>query len=373
MLKRLPLLLLAAALIAAPIAESIAAEGAPVAGAAKKKGKKCKKKGKKKGKKAKCKKRTVGGGGSQGLPGKPVSPNTPTQPEPLVLASLELTENPLLGGTSGPGRVTLSAAAPAGGQPVTLGSADPTRATVPDSVHIAAGQTSATFPVSTTVGEPTTVTLTAAIEGSVRNADLEIVDEASLESVELDYQCYPDDDLTNFGANLVSLNVRAPDNTVVDLDSSDPFSLEVPPTVTVPQNSFTGIFTVDTLQVSPSVTVTASYDGIDRTDTASVRNEASPNPVASSLALVPASVVVGNSSTGRVSLDCEAGPGGVTVALSTSYAGVTVPASVTVPEGQLSANFSIATSINATPGNAPITATAGASVQSSLTLRAIGT
>jgi len=375
LLKRTLLLVLAILLIAAPAAESIAAGDAPVAGAAKKK--KCKKgkKGKKKGKK--CKKKS---GGSNGLPGKPNPPKLPggEDPEdpPVVLRlidTLTLNDNPLLGGTSGTGQVVLAAPAPTGGQPVTLGSADPTRVTTPDSVHVAAGQTTASFPIDTTVGAPTSVELTAATPDSVRHATLDVVDKASLKSLTLDYQCFPDTGLSDFGNNVVSLNVKAPDVAVVDLVSDDPFSLSVPSTVSVPQGSFTGTFGVDTLQTTPAVTVTATYDGVSKSDTASVRDDTSPPEFASSLGLQPASVVVGDPSTGTVSLNCEAPPGGVIVSLSTAYAGVNVPTTVTIPAGELSASFPITTVVSATPGDAVIEATAGATVQATLTLRAIGT
>ena len=84
-------------------------------------------------------------------------------PAPLSLSSMSLNENPLLGRSSGIGQVTLARAAPAGGQAVTLGSGDPSRATVPDSVHVAAGQTTGGFSVNTTAGPDDTVTLTAAL------------------------------------------------------------------------------------------------------------------------------------------------------------------------------------------------------------------
>jgi hypothetical protein len=381
LLKRLCLLSLAILVIGAPIAESAFANDGPVAGAAKKKKKKkkCKKKSKKKGKaarkKGKCKKKRKASpiSPSSSLPGKPVSPDPPAQPDPILLQSLTLSENPLLGGTAGAGQVTLSGPAPAGGQPVTLGTDVPSRATTPDAVHVAAGETTASFPVNTTAGPPITVVLTAAIDGSVRTRNLDLVDKAGLSSVALDYQCFPDTGLSNFGANVVSLNVRAPANEAVDLTSSDPFSLAVPSSVTVPSGSFTGIFGVDTLQTTPSVTVTASFDGIDRTDTASIRDSGSPAPVASTLSLVPNSVVVGDSSTGTISLDCEAPPGGTVVSLSTTYSGVTIPASVTIPQGELSATFPITTVISASAGDAEIDATAGATVPATLTLRAIGT
>jgi hypothetical protein len=379
MLKRILLLALAIVLIAAPAAESIAAGNAPVAGAAKKKKKKkCKskkKKGKKKGKK--CKK--SGGGGSGGLPGKPNPPKLPGGEDPddpvvlRLIQSLSLNDNPLLGGTSGTAQVILASPAPTGGQPVTLGSADTTRVTVPDSVHVAAGQTTASFPVDTTVGPPTSVELTAATPDSVRHATLDVVDKASLKSLALDYQCFPDTGLSDFGNNVVALNVKAPDVAVVDLESDDPFSLSVPSTVSVPQGSFTGTFGVNTLQTTPAVTVTATYDGVSKSDIASVRDSSSPPQFASSLGLQPASVVVGDPSTGTVSLNCEAPPGGVIVSLSTGYTGVNVPTSVSIPAGELSATFPITTVVSAVPGDAVIQATAGATVQATLTLRAIGT
>ncbi len=95
--------------------------------------------------------------------------------------------------------------------------------------------------------------------------------------------------------------------------------------------------------------------------------------MAANLGLSPNSIVVGNTSTGTVSLDCEAPPGGIVVSLSSDHPGAHVPVSVTVPEGQLSAAFTITSDITATPGPAVISATAGDTVQATLTLRAIGT
>jgi hypothetical protein len=340
---------------------------------------------KKKKKKKKCKKKKKKGGGGTpgGLPGKPVSP-VPVgpggggDPESLLLSSMSLDENPLLAGEPGSGQVTINAPAPAGGQPVTLSSGIPSRASVPDSVHIAAGQTSTNFPITTTAGPNETVTLTAATPSSIRTANLQIVEKESLLGLELDYQCYPDDNLTNFGASTVSLDVRAPDNVTVDLLSDAPTFLAVPPTVTVPDGSFTGAFSVDTFQMTSSpITVTATYDGGEATDTATIRDSAtSPNPVPSTLDLQPVSVVVGDSSTGTVDLDCEAPPGGITVTLGSDHPDAHVPGSVVVPEGELGATFPITTDLSGTPGDAQISATApglGTPIEATLTLRAIGT
>jgi hypothetical protein len=65
-----------------------------------------------------------------------------------VLASLGLTPSRVVGGTPATGTVTLSAAAPVGGAVVTL-SSNNTLVTVPASVTVAAGNTSAAFTATT--------------------------------------------------------------------------------------------------------------------------------------------------------------------------------------------------------------------------------
>lgn len=66
-----------------------------------------------------------------------------------VLASLGLSTSRVIGGTPVTGTVTLSAAAPAGGAVVALSSSNTTLVTVPASVTVAAGNTSAAFTAST--------------------------------------------------------------------------------------------------------------------------------------------------------------------------------------------------------------------------------
>ncbi len=66
-----------------------------------------------------------------------------------VLASLGLSTTRVIGGTPVTGTVTLSAAAPAGGAVVALSSSNTTLVTVPASVTVAAGNTSAAFTAST--------------------------------------------------------------------------------------------------------------------------------------------------------------------------------------------------------------------------------
>lgn len=80
---------------------------------------------------------------------------TPTPTGPAVLSTVTVNPADVLGGTPVTGTVKLTAAAPTGGFVVILTSDDTVAATVPASVTVPAGSTSANFPVTTfAVGNP---------------------------------------------------------------------------------------------------------------------------------------------------------------------------------------------------------------------------
>ena len=92
-----------------------------------------------------------------------------------ALSALELDPTSVTGGTSSTGTVTLTAAAPAGGVSVALASSDTAVATVPASVTVAEGSTSASFAVSTSeVGSDTSVTISGTFDGTTRTATLAV-------------------------------------------------------------------------------------------------------------------------------------------------------------------------------------------------------
>lgn len=104
----------------------------------------------------------------------PTTPTTPATPSTPGVASLALSPATVTGGTPSTATVTLSAAAPAGAV-VTLTSSNPTVAAVPVSVPVTAGQTSATFQVTTTaVTASTPVTITATYGGASSMATLTV-------------------------------------------------------------------------------------------------------------------------------------------------------------------------------------------------------
>jgi len=96
-----------------------------------------------------------------------------TQPS-LTVTSLSVTPASVQGGTGVQGTVTLSAGAPSGGSAVALTSNN-AAATVPGSVTVAGGQSSATFSITTAaVSSNQAVTITASLNGSTQNTTLTV-------------------------------------------------------------------------------------------------------------------------------------------------------------------------------------------------------
>src|SRR5205814_2682375 len=89
---------------------------------------------------------------------------------------LWLDPNFLIAGNQSTGTVALGVPAPPGGAVVPLSSSNPAIASVPASVTVAGGATTATFTVSTSpVGANTMVTITAAYGGETRYLSLQLV------------------------------------------------------------------------------------------------------------------------------------------------------------------------------------------------------
>jgi probable HAF family extracellular repeat protein len=94
---------------------------------------------------------------------------------PPSLSSLTLSPNSVTGGNPSTGTVTLTSAAPSGGQLVTLSSSNTAVATVPASVTVAAGAASRSFTITTAVvAVSTNVTISATSGGVTRTAGLTV-------------------------------------------------------------------------------------------------------------------------------------------------------------------------------------------------------
>jgi hypothetical protein len=91
------------------------------------------------------------------------------------LSAVSVSPASVVGGTAAQGTITLTGGAPSGGAVVTLSSANPSVVSVPASVSLAAGASSATFAVNTSaVTANTSVTITATYGGVSRTATLTV-------------------------------------------------------------------------------------------------------------------------------------------------------------------------------------------------------
>jgi hypothetical protein len=290
------------------------------------------------------------------------SSSVPAPPPPPTLSSLTLNPTSVTGGNSSTGTVMLSGPAPTGGVVVTLSSSNTAVARVPSSVTIAAGTTSATFTASTgAVAASTTVTISGTYSGATRSASLTVTPAPppppTLSSLSLNPTSVVGGTQSSTGT--VTLSGPAPvGGATVGLSSSNTTAARVPSSVTVAAGATSATFTVSTSAVAASTTITipATYNGATRSASLTVAPAPPPPPTVSSLALDPANVFGGQSSTGTVTLTGPAPAGGAQVFLSSNSGAATVPSSVIVPAGATSASFTVNTSFVLISASATISA-----------------
>ena len=236
----------------------------------------------------------------------------------------------------------MSGPAPIGGAIVSLSSNNISAATVPTSVTVASGATSATFTVTTmSVSGSTAVTVSGIYRGITRTAILTVTPPAA---VLISLQVNPSSVVGGSpSTGTVTLSgASPPGGAVVSLSSDNSSAASVPSSVTVSAGASSVTFPVTTSPVSGStaVTISAVYGGVTRSASLTVNL-----PSLSSLSLNPSTVVGGNGSTGTVTMSGPAPVGGVVVSLSSDNpSAANVPASVTVAGGATSATFAVNTS-----------------------------
>lgn len=289
----------------------------------------------------------------------------------IHVISISLNPTSLVGGHNSSGTVTINYPAPTGGLTVAL-SSDQVAAGVPSVITVPAGQTSATFTVNTTAVSTKTIATITAMPGIDQTATLTI-------------QPAPVSTLSFSPSSVVGGNTRigtvtltdpaGPKGVSVSLTSDSSFA-QVPATMTVAAGQTSGTFTVTTSGVDSSSTanISAASGGVTVTTPLTVTP-----PGVQSVTLNPTSISGGSTSTGTVTLNGQAGPSGVSVALASDSSAATVPSTVTVAAGKSSATFTVSTtgvdsqttanisaSLNSTTQSAPLTI--GVAKISSLTL-----
>jgi hypothetical protein len=272
-----------------------------------------------------------------------------------TLSSLILNPTSVLAGTSSIGTVTLIGPAEASAAVVLLASSDPAAATVPSSVMLAAGATSATFTVSTSlVAASIGVTISATYGGTTQLATLTVILAPSLSSLSVNPS-----GVTGGTAATGTATLSAPapvGGVAVALSSSILATAMVSASVSVPAGATSATFTISTTPVpaSTAVTISGTHGGVTRSAVLTVTP-----PTLSSVSLNPTSVTAGASSIETVVLSGAAPGGGVAVALSSSDPAIAlVPPSVAVAAGATSATFTITTHPCAS-GTVSISATFG--------------
>ncbi len=266
---------------------------------------------------------------------------------------------------AGQGSVTLSAVQ-ASAVTVTLASTNTGKVTVPASVTVPAGQTSASFDITIVDNAALDGTQSATINATAVNfapasGTIAVQDN---ETATLTVSA-PSSTTEGAGTvqGTVSVSSAPASDVAVTMTSSDATALTVPATVTIPAGQTSATFTITVVDDSKingthSATITAHVaNWTDGSATIGIADNENTNLAVS----LPVSVVEGGTGTGTVSIS-----GTLTSALTVNLSSnntprLTVPASVTIAAGSTSATFTLTAPENALiEGGAAATITAGA-------------
>jgi probable HAF family extracellular repeat protein len=272
-----------------------------------------------------------------------------------VVKSLSLSPSTVIAGGSTTGTVTLRSKAVAD-SPVTLSSASKD-ATVPATVIIPAGATSATFPVTTaaTVASDESVTIKASSGGASATGSLVI------QAVKVASVTFSPAGVTS-GAKTtatVTLNHTASVDVPIALTGQSSVA-SFPSSVTIPAGSSSATFTVKggavTSETQVPIQATSGLNGTFSTGMLTV-----DPATAFTMSLNPWTVKSGKTSVLTVSLMLAAPSGGLTVSLAASDPSVATFANptLTVPAGQTTGTATITAGKVSTSTTVTVSATVG--------------
>jgi uncharacterized protein (TIGR03437 family) len=250
---------------------------------------------------------------------------------PMLVSALACNPTSLGSGAGTACVVTLSQAAPAGGILVSL-SSNNVLLPVPGSVTITAGSTTASFTATSgSITASQTAAVTASYNGSFQSVSIALVPSTQLNSL----VCTQTGLMSSGGTTCtLTLSQTVGANTPISLGSNSTL-LTVPASVTVPAGSNSTGFnaTAGTIAADASGVITATLGTSSQIVTLALWS----TPALSSLACSPTALKVGGASTCTVTLSKAAGA--ITVGLASSNPALNIPASVSVPQGAISATF----------------------------------
>ncbi len=258
---------------------------------------------------------------------------------PNAVSSVSLSPSIVIGGIGSTGTVTLQSAATGLGWVVNLSSSS-SNVTVPSSVTVQPGNSTATFPITTTQPlAPLVATISASDAYALKSAPLTVYE---------DYVVHlalspPSVGGGGTSTGTVSIYEPAPsDGYTVELSSQFPSSVGVPASVTIQPGQTSADFTITTGQFSN--TFYCDIYAADGTSGTQATLQVVGDTIASvnGLTISPGSIGCNQTATGTITLTSMAPSAGWVVNLSTEYpSSVSVPATVTVPAGATTATFTI--------------------------------
>ena len=304
----------------------------------------------------------------------------PGAPTPAAsLSSLTLSQASVLSGGTVTGTVRLTSPAPAGGAVVTLQGSMEGEVIVPPSVTVPAGSISATFTTKTAPETPfprwVFIQGHYGTSGGLQARILEIDPAPGVPTLLAIGPAGQDVIGGKSGRGSVALVIPAPaGGATVNLTTDNPSVIHVPASVAIGEGNSAASFTIGTSPVSGLPTggnVFASAGGVTKSIFVNVAPDPNAPPLLQSMSIAPSSVRGGTSATGTVFLSSPAPSGGISITLSTSNSSAArVPGIVTVPGGQTSASYTVATSAVSTNTAVTITAFYDVTRSASLTVTA---
>lgn len=166
----------------------------------------------------------------------------------------------------------------------------------------------------------------------------------------------------------VTLDQPAPiGGTTVTLAASNT-AIALPASIFIPEGQTTGEFDIDASPVAlaTSVAITASCFGTEQSTIITI-----DAPTPHSVSLAQASITGGSATTATVLISGLAPAGGLQVRLASSSLAMSVPSTVTIPAGQMSASINIQTNVVSVDSTAVLSATANG-VRARSTLAILG-
>lgn len=291
-----------------------------------------------------------------------VTPQAPADP----IASIALSPSNVAPGNPVAVQVTLANPAPATGVIVSFSSSNPSVLAGPSALVVPAGQSSVSVSALTNsaqIFEPANVVLSAATGTVAQQASLTVASIPKPVSVSLGTPqnvVFSAQGGTS-GTGIVALSAVGVPPSTVTLTNTNP-ALTIPSVLVQPTNSGLAGFNFTSLPVpvATSGIVTATANGASASSTITIT--ASPSPSIQSFAILLASPTQtfssGDTLAATVTLSGPAYLGGMTIALAADNpAAVTIPSSVTIPAGGITASFTVKASQVAAPTTVTISAT----------------